>query len=86
MSNSSKEETKRRIYNTKEQGDDAMDNSVMSYAALDLHSLSKKNIKIVFSKDALKEIVPIAWGEEVLQGRERVIAAEEKNEEYATDV
>lgn len=78
--------TKSEKRDAKEQGDDAMSNSRMSYATLDLNALGKKNVKIVSSKDALKDVIPIAWGEDVLQGREKVIVAEEKNKEYATDV
>ena len=34
----------------KKQGDDAMNSSVLSYTKLDLHSLGKKNVKIVSSE------------------------------------
>ncbi len=67
--------------NARKQGDDTMSNSAMPYAALDLHALSKKNVKIISSKDALKDVVPIPWEEDVLEGNRRVIVAKEKKEE-----
>lgn len=66
---------------TRKQGDDAMSNSVMSYAALDLHSLAQKNVKVVSSKKALEDVKPIAWEEDILQGRKRITAAKRRNEE-----
>lgn len=86
MLKDSKIGTEKEKCNTKEQGDDAMSNGMMSYAMLDLHALGKKNIKIVSSQEALDDVIPIAWGEDVLQGKEKVIAAKGTNKEYATDV
>lgn len=62
-----KEKTKER-----KQGDDAMSSSVVSYAKLDLHSLGKKNVKAVSSKEALKGVIPMEWEEDTIQGRKKV--------------
>lgn len=63
------------------QGDDAMSNSVTSYAGLDLHSLGKKKIRFVSSEEALKDVTPIEWEEDVLQGRKKAIVTKRKNKE-----
>ena len=56
----------------KKQGDDAMNSSVLSYTKLDLHSLGKKNVKIVSSEEALKDVIPMKWEEDTIQGRTNV--------------
>lgn len=56
----------------KKQGDGAMSSSVLSYAKLDLHSLGKKNVKIVSSEEALKDVIPMKWEEDTIQGRTNV--------------
>ena len=56
----------------KKQGDDAMNSSVLSYTKLDLHSLGKKNVKIVSSEEALKDVIPMKWEEDTIQGRTKV--------------
>ena len=56
----------------KKQGDDAMNSSVLSYNKLDLHSLGKKNVKIVSSEEALKDVIPMKWEEDTIQGRTKV--------------
>lgn len=58
----------------KKQGDDAMNSSVLSYTKLDLHSLGKKNVKIVSSEEALKDVIPMKWEEDTIQGRTKVTA------------
>ena len=64
--------------NQPKQGDDAMSNSVMDYAALDLHSLAKKNIKVISSKKALENVNPIEWEEDILKGRKKITVAKKK--------
>lgn len=56
----------------KKQGDDAMNSSVLSHTKLDLHSLGKKNVKIVSSEEALKDVIPMKWEEDTIQGRTKV--------------
>ena len=64
--------------NQQKQGDDAMSNSVMDYAALDLHSLAKKNIKVISSKKALEDVRPVEWEEDILKGRKKITVAKKK--------
>ncbi|GAA6447303.1 hypothetical protein K170097C1_56940 [Hungatella effluvii] len=49
-----------------------MNSSVLSYTKLDLHSLGKKNVKIVSSEEALKDVIPMKWEEDTIQGRTKV--------------
>lgn len=65
----------------RKQGDDAMSNGVMSYAALDLHSLSKKNVKVVSSEKALEDVKPILWEEDIIQGRKKITVGKRENKE-----
>ncbi|MCI9591477.1 MAG: hypothetical protein HFG42_13185 [Lachnospiraceae bacterium] len=76
-----KESLKAKGENTKIQGDDAMSNGVMSYTALDLNALGKKNVKVVSSKEALSDVSPIKWEEDILQGRKKITVARRENEE-----
>lgn len=73
-----KDETLLKKDSTHEQGDDAMTNSMIGYAALDLQSLSKKNVRIVSSSEALKDVSPIKWEEETLQGSKKITITKEK--------
>ncbi len=73
--------TKGEQKHTNIQGDDAMGNSVMPYVALDLHFLDKKNVKVVSSDNALESVNPVPWGEDVLQGREKITVVKKKNGE-----
>lgn len=81
MINKDINETKGESSHSQKQGDDAMSNSVMSYTALDLHSLGKKNVKVVSSQKALEDVKPIAWEEDILQGRKRITVTKRRNEE-----
>ena len=56
----------------KKQGDDAMNSSVLSYNKIYLHSLGKKKVKIVSSEEALKDVIPMKWEEDTIQGRTKV--------------
>lgn len=58
-----------------------MSNGVMSYTALDLNALGKKNVKVVSSKEALSDVSPIKWEEDILQGRKKITVARRENEE-----
>lgn len=62
----------------KNEGDDAMGNVMTPYATLDLQSLMQKKGKIVSSEEALRDVKPIEWEKQVLQGRKKVVAKEKK--------
>ena len=49
-----------------------MSNTMKKYTALDLQILTKKKGKIVTSEEALKDVQPVEWGEDVLRGRKKV--------------
>ena len=79
------EQNKHRQENNKEQfqenGDDAMSNVMEKYATLDLQTLMRKNGKIISSKEALKDVQPVDWGKDVLQGKKKVTVTRVKSEE-----
>ena len=58
-----------------------MSNTMGKYAALDLQILTKKKGKIVTSEEALKDVRPVEWGEDVLQGRKKVKVTRVKDRE-----
>lgn len=51
------------------------------YVAFDLQMLSGKRQKTISSKEALKDVKPIDWGEDVLSGKKKVIATRDKSGE-----
>lgn len=51
-----------------------MGNTTVKYNTLDLCALMGKKSKIVSSDEALKDIKPIEWGDEVVQGKKKVLA------------
>lgn len=55
-----------------------MSNAMKQYGTLDLQVLASKKSKIVSSQEALKDVKPIEWGNDVLRGEKRVIATKEK--------
>lgn len=57
-----------------------MSDVMEKYAALDLQALMRKNGKIISSKDALKDVQPAAWGEDVLQGKKKVAVTKIKQD------
>ena len=79
------EQNKHRQENNKEQfqenGDDAMSNVMEKYATLDLQVLMRKNGKIISSEEALKDVRPVDWGKDVLQGKKKVTVTRVKSEE-----
>ena len=44
-------------------GDDVMSNVIGEYATLNLQTLVGKKRKIVSSEEALKDVVPVDWGQ-----------------------
>ena len=43
------------------------------FKSLDLDKLEDKKLKIVSTKEALSDVTPISWGEEVLSGKKKII-------------
>lgn len=54
-----------------------MSNTVKTYGTLDIQTLKNKKGKIISSKDALRDVKAIEWGEEVLRGEKKIIATKE---------
>ncbi len=52
-----------------------------SHATLDLAELARKKGRIVSSKEALKDVRPASWSDEVLAGEKRVTVDLPKIEE-----
>jgi len=68
----------KRIRKKKQINEEANDMSVAtinnrSYNSLDLNKLKSKKHTIISSKEALKDITPIEWSEDVLSGKKKVI-------------
>lgn len=61
------------------QGDDTMENAVAGYKALDIQALKGKKRKIVSSADALKDVTPIEWSDEVLLGKKKATIKKAKD-------
>ena len=59
-------------------GDDAMSNAVVNYNALNLGTLMKKKGRIVSSEEALRNVKPIEWGEDVLRGERKITVTKAK--------
>lgn len=45
----------------------------MSYKRLDFNKINKRVVKNVSSEEALKDVKPIDWSEDVLSGNKKVI-------------
>lgn len=73
---SKKENAKEVLQGAK--GDDVMSNVMERYATLDLQALSRKKSKIVSSQEALRDVKPVEWDKDVMQGKRKVIVTQEK--------
>ena len=56
-----------------------MDKKETQYAHFDLQILANKKSRIISSEEALKDVVPIDWGSEVLEGKKKVLVTEVKD-------
>ena len=72
----SKKENNENIY--KKLGDDAMSNAVANCNALDLSVLMQKKGKIISSAEALRDVKPIEWEEEILRGEKKITVTKAK--------
>lgn len=57
-------------------GADGMNNT--AYAILDMDLIRSKKTKYISSEEALKDVVPIEWTDEVLSGKKKVELTLEK--------
>lgn len=48
-------------------------NNNSEYKKLDMNKLFSKKSTIISTKESLKDVVPIDWGNEVLSGKKKVI-------------
>lgn len=64
---------KAKLKKWKDKGEDDMSRS------LNLNKLKNRDFISLSSKEALKEVVPIDWSEEVLTGKKKVIVSSPKN-------
>ena len=53
-----------------------MGNATVQYNTLDLQTLLSKKSKIVSSEEALQDIVPVQWDDEVLNSQEKITVRE----------
>lgn len=58
-------------FNTKEEEQNMYTNN-QTYRRLDFGKIRNRNTKIVSSEEALKDIKPIEWSEDVLNGKRKV--------------
>jgi len=63
----------------KKEEDNSM--SAAGYATLNMNIINTKKSKIISSKEALKDVTPIIWDNEVLNGNKKVIITKANNEE-----
>lgn len=50
-----------------------MSNALEKYNTLNLQTLMSKKSKIVSSEEALHEIEPVSWSDEVMQSQKKII-------------
>ena len=50
-----------------------MSNASIKYNALDLQAVLSKKSKIVSSEEALREVEPVSWSDDVMQSQKKVI-------------
>lgn len=50
-----------------------MSNASIKYNALDLQAVLSKKSKIVSSEEALREVEPVSWSDDVMQSKKKVI-------------
>ena len=43
-----------------------------SYRRLDFSKISSRNTKVVSSEEALKDVTPVEWSEDILNGKRKV--------------
>ena len=66
-------ETKKEVNNM-----EAVLDETKSYRRLDMSKLKNRKIGTMSSEEALKDIVPINWAEDVLNGQKKVVISRQK--------
>ena len=64
-----------------EREDEAMSTSALQYRRLDFEKISKRIVGKISSEEALAEITPIQWSEDVINGKKKVIISKEEKTE-----
>ncbi len=54
-----------------------MSDTTVKYNTLDLQALLSKKSKIVSSEEALHEVEPISWSDDVIQSQKKITVAKE---------
>ncbi len=50
-----------------------MSDTTVKYNTLDLQALLSKKSKIVSSEEALREVEPVSWSDDVMQSQKKVV-------------
>lgn len=50
-----------------------MSDASVKYNTLDLQAVLSKKSKIVSSEEALREVVPVSWSDDVMQSQKKVV-------------
>lgn len=58
-------------FNTKEEEQIMYANNQI-YRRLDFSKISSRNTKVVSSEEALKDVIPVEWSEDILNGKRKV--------------
>ncbi|MBQ2923776.1 MAG: hypothetical protein IJE60_11940 [Tyzzerella sp.] len=55
-----------------------MSENKQTYRRLDLEKLQSRITKVITTEEALKDVVPMEWPEEVMSGKQKVIITRRK--------
>ena len=64
-----------------EREDEVMSTSALQYRRLDFDKISKRIVGKMSSEEALAEITPVQWPEDVVNGKKKVIISQEEKSE-----
>lgn len=67
--------------NNDKREDNDMGANALQYRKLDFNKINSRIVGNISSEEALKDINPIQWSEEVLSGRKKVIITKENKSE-----
>lgn len=69
------------FYTKKEKEVDDMNTSTLPYRRLDFSKISNRIVGNISSEEALKDITPVNWSDEVISGKKKVVITKDKNME-----
>ena len=58
-----------------------MNTSTLPYRRLDFSKISNRIVGNISSEEALKDITPVNWSDEVISGKKKVVITKDKNME-----